>query len=126
MVPVVGFELTTYRLQGDCNYHCAKPALSTYYIVIVYNMSSEFGAEYQNRTDDGRLEIYSFTIKLIPHKKCTNRKSESFQSIDQANTAMLVLASYRRPFQASTNLAEVVGFEPTEQLPAQRISNPPP
>ena len=26
MVPVVGFELTTYRLQGDCNYHCAKPA----------------------------------------------------------------------------------------------------
>ena len=24
------------------------------------------GAEYQNRTDDGRLEIYSFTIKLIP------------------------------------------------------------
>ena len=26
------------------------------------------GAGYQNRTDDGRLEIYSFTIKLIPHK----------------------------------------------------------
>jgi hypothetical protein len=25
-----------------------------------------YGAGYQNRTDDGRLEIYSFTIKLIP------------------------------------------------------------
>ena len=24
------------------------------------------GAEYQNRTDDRRLEIYCFTIKLIP------------------------------------------------------------
>ena len=39
---------------------------------------------------------------------------------------MLVLPSYRRPFRASTNLAEVVGFEPTEQLPAQLISNQPP
>lgn len=26
-----------------------------------------FGAEYQNRTDDRRLEICCFTIKLIPH-----------------------------------------------------------
>lgn len=27
-----------------------------------------FGAAYQNRTDDGRLEIYSFAIKLMPLK----------------------------------------------------------
>ena len=27
LVPDVGFELTTYRLQGDCNYHCANPAI---------------------------------------------------------------------------------------------------
>ena len=37
---------------------------------VLYQLSYqgiETGAEYQNRTDDERLETFSFTIKLIPH-----------------------------------------------------------
>jgi hypothetical protein len=68
---------------------------------------------------DGRIELptLDWKSKVMPFyesrlKNVLMKRVGKFQFIDQANTAMLVLASYRRPLRASTNLAVCGGIEP--------------
>ena len=63
MVRVVGLEPTNSGITTHGLNHLA-PATP-----------KRTGAGYQNRTDDGRLEIYSFAIKLIPQSEDSFKSS---------------------------------------------------